>query len=159
VAKHLLVVHGRTIFERQVSLLSPRVAEILISSRDDIEGYRSVRDRHEGIGPLAGIAAGLAVCTTPWLLVIAGDMPNLTGELIDQLLAMRSGDAACIRIDGLPEPLVCLLHSRVQRAIDHRIATGRYKVSGLFTEEGLDVRWLDDADPQALRNVNSPEDL
>ena len=58
-AKHQLVVDGETIFARQVRVLAPRVAEILVSG-PTIEGYRTVRDVVEGAGPLAGIAAGLA---------------------------------------------------------------------------------------------------
>jgi molybdopterin-guanine dinucleotide biosynthesis protein A len=43
IAKHLLVVDGETIFARQVRVLAPRVAEILVSCADDIPGYRTVR--------------------------------------------------------------------------------------------------------------------
>lgn len=169
IAKHELVVDGRTIFERQVSVLAPRVAEILVSSPRDIDGYRTVRDEHQGIGPLAGIAAGLAACTTPWLLVVAGDMPFITGALVDQLIARArasvdphasdSVDAVGIRIDGLPEPLVCVLHTRALPILERRIAGADYKASRLLTDENLRVDWIDDADRKAVRNVNSPEDL
>ena len=50
-------------------------------------------DRVAGIGPIAGIAAGLAACTTEWLLVLAGDMPYITGPLVDQMLALATEDA------------------------------------------------------------------
>ncbi len=169
IAKHELVVDGRTIFERQVSVLAPRVAEILVSSPRDIDGYRTVRDEHQGIGPLAGIAAGLAACRTPWLLVVAGDMPFITGALVDQLIARArasvdphasdSVDAVGIRIDGLPEPLVCVLHTRALPILERRIAGADYKASRLLTDENLRVDWIDDADRKAVRNVNSPEDL
>ena len=169
VAKHELVVDGQTIFARQVSVLAPRVAEILVSSPRPIEGYRSVQDAHDGIGPLAGIAAGLAACRTEWLLVIAGDMPHITGALIDQLITIARGshdphaadslDAVGIRIDGLPEPLFCILHTRTLPFVERRIATGDYKASRLLTDE-LRVHWIDaDRDRAALRNVNAPEDL
>jgi molybdenum cofactor guanylyltransferase len=158
-AKHELVVEGETIFARQIAVLAPRVDEILVSSPRDIAGYRTVRDRHAGAGPLAGIAAGLAACTTDWLLVIAGDMPHVDGALIDRMLEVRAGDAVGVRVAALPEPLLCLLHRRVLPVVERRIEAGHYKASGLLTDEGLAVRWLDDADPVALRNVNSPEDL
>jgi molybdopterin-guanine dinucleotide biosynthesis protein A len=169
IAKHLLVIDGETIFARQTRVLAPRVAEILVSAPDDIPGYRTVRDAVIGAGPLAGIAAGLAACRTPWLLVVAGDMPHITGELVDSLItaaresvdphASDSLDAVGLEVGGLPEPLVSILHVRVLSTVERRLAVGRYKVSGLLTDEGLRVRWLTDADPAALRNVNSPEDL
>jgi molybdenum cofactor guanylyltransferase len=178
VAKHELVVEGETIFARQVSVLAPRVAEILVSG-PAIEGYRNVRDAHEGVGPLAGIAAGLAACQTEWLLVVAGDMPFLTGELIDQMFASVLGeqprspqahregsissglDAIGVRVASLLEPLLCVLHRDVLRVIERRIAERRYKASGLLTDEGLRVHWLelDESARAVLRNINSPDDL
>lgn len=160
IAKHEIVVDGQTIFDRQVSVIAPRVAEILVSSPRDIAGYRTVRDEVEGIGPLAGIAAGLAACRTPWLLVVAGDMPYITADLIDLLLRGRTEvDAVGIRLGGLPEPLVCVLHTRVLSVVMGRIASRDYKASRLLTDAGLRVRWVDGADPRALRNINAPEDL
>lgn len=168
VAKHELVVDGQTIFARQVSVLEPRVMEILVSSPRDIDGYRTVRDSVEGVGPLAGIAAGLAACRTSWLLVVAGDMPHITGELVDRMIstavasydphAADSLDAVGIRCNGLPEPLLCVLHTRMLATVERRIAARDFKASRLLTEE-LRVHWIEDADPGALRNVNSPEDL
>ena len=160
VAKHELVVDGETIFARQVRVLAPRVVEILVAGRA-IEGYRCVTDPIEGGGPLAGVAAGLAAARTPWLLVIAGDMPYVAGDVVDRLLAARSEaiDAVCVRDRGLPEPLFSLLHARTRPAVERRLAAGRFKASGLFTDEDLRVAWLDDLDPRALRSVNEPNDL
>jgi molybdopterin-guanine dinucleotide biosynthesis protein A len=167
IAKHEIVVEGETIFARQVRVLAPRVAEILVSGAE-VPGYRTVRDPIEDAGPLAGIAAGLAACKTDWLLVVAGDMPFITAGLVQRLIddAIRSqdprgGDCAegvGIRLNGLPEPLVCILHKRVLPAVARRLAAGDYKVSRLLTDE-LWVTWIDDADAGALRNLNSPEDL
>ena len=162
IAKHELVVDGATIFERQTRVLAPRVAEILVATPDDIAGYRCVRDVVTEVGPLAGIAAGLAAMHTPWLLVVAGDMPHLTGEVIDELLAAATDteDAVGVRLGGRPEPLVCVLHARAHAAAMHRIEQRRFKASGLLTDERLYVRWLDlDRHMQAFSNINAPEDL
>jgi molybdenum cofactor guanylyltransferase len=158
-AKHLLVVDGETIFDRLVALLKPRVAEILVSARNDVAGFRTLRDAHEGVGPLAGIAAGLAACATEWLLVVAGDMPQLTDELLDRIIEARGDDGVIVYSGGLVEPLVCVLHERVRSVIDQRIAAGRYKASEVLTDAGLTLRRIDVADRNALRNINSPEDL
>jgi molybdopterin-guanine dinucleotide biosynthesis protein A len=162
VAKHELVIEGRTIFERQIEVLAPRVAEILVATPHDMAGYRCVRDRVPDIGPLAGIAAGLAAMHTPWLLVVAGDMPHLTGEVIDEILgaATEADDAVGVRVGGLPEPLVCLLHESARPAVDRRIEQKRFKASGLLTDEQLSVTWLElDRHARAFDNVNEPEDL
>lgn len=165
IAKHEIVVDGSTIFERQVAVLAPSVREILVSSPRDIPGYRTVHDAVEGAGPLSGIAAGLAACTTRWLLVVAGDMPYLTSDLIEALIYATDETAEPIdavgvkSANGLPEPLLCALNVRIRPIVEARLAAKRYKASGLFTDEGLTVRWLTDAPGAALRNINSPEDL
>ncbi len=160
IAKHEIVVGGESIFARQVRVLAPLVAEILVSGID-VAGYRTVRDAMADAGPLAGIAAGLAAARTPWLLVVAGDMPYLTRELIGEMLARVAPDldAVGVRARELPEPLLCVLHTRTHGAIERRLATRRFKASGLLTDEGLRVAWLDDPDPRALVNLNTPDDL
>lgn len=161
IAKHELVVGGETILARQTRVLASRVAEILIAAPRDVPGYRTVRDHAGGAGPLAGIAAGLAAARTPWLLVVAGDMPYLSGELVDLVLASRGAelDGACARAGGLPEPLVSVLHARAAPAVARRLAAGRLKASGLYTDEDLRVAWVDAPDVHALHNVNCPDDL
>ncbi len=158
--KHELVIEGATIFERQCAVLAPRVAEILVSAKHDITGYRTVRDAI-GEGPLAGIAAGLAAVHEPWLLVVAGDMPYLTGELIDAMIAARSPELDAIGISnaGRPEPLCCLLHARVAATLQRRLRAHELRASALLTDAELRVHWITDADPAALRNLNSPADL
>lgn len=169
VDKRELVIGGRTIFERQVAALAPCAAEIIVSSPRAVAGYRSVVDPVPGAGPLAGIAAGLAAAGTPWLFVIAGDMPYVHRAFLD--LVLSRGDAGCdavgIRIGGLPEPLCTLLRVAAWRSIvTARLAAGRLKASALLTEEAARVRWIDEAelraidpDLRALHNVNAPEDL
>lgn len=169
VDKRTLVVDGATIFARQCAVLAPRVHEIVVSAPADVAGHRTVRDAYPGAGPLAGIAAGLAAAATPWLLVVAGDMPYLHGAIVDALLAhARDGvDAVGIRIGGLPEPLLCVLRVAVAGPrLEARLARGALKASALLTDDGLAVAWLDEdelraLDPElrALTNVNEPEDL
>jgi molybdopterin-guanine dinucleotide biosynthesis protein A len=160
VAKHAIVIGGETIFARQVAVLAPLVDEIVISGVD-VAGYRTVRDGTRDVGPLAGVAAGLAACATPWLLVVACDMPYLTSELIEAMLARRAPelDAVGVRLGTLPQPLLCVLHARTRAVVERRIASGKYRASGLLTDEGLRVAWLDDPEPRTLVNINAPADV
>ncbi len=169
VDKRELVVDGRTIFARQCEVLAPRVAEILVSSPREVPGYRTVADAVPGAGPLAGIAAGLAAAATPWLLVVAGDMPYVSGALIELVLAHAGDgvDAVGIRIGDLPEPLLCLLRVAAARpVVAARLAGARLKASRLLTDGDLRVAWIAEPalraiDPalRALFNVNEPGDL
>ncbi len=167
--KRELVVDGATIFERQIAVLAPCVAEILVSSPRPIAGYRTVADTVPDAGPLAGIAAGLAATATPWLLVVAGDMPHLSPALVATLLAIPvpEPDAVGVRVGALYEPLLCVLRVAVARPIAAaRLASGRFAAQRLLTDGELVVHWLDESrlraiDPELkfLTNVNRPEDL
>jgi molybdopterin-guanine dinucleotide biosynthesis protein A len=161
VAKHELVIDGETILARQTRVLAPRAAEIIVSAPYDVPGYRTVRDTVDGAGPLAGIDAGLAAMATPWLLVVAGDMPYITEALIDRMLGARRDeiDAVAVRARGLPEPLLSVLHTRVRQVVARRLAAGRFKASAIFTDENLRVAWVDVDDVHALHNINRPADL
>jgi molybdopterin-guanine dinucleotide biosynthesis protein A len=169
VDKREIVVDGRTIFERQVAALAPLVTEIVVSSPRPVPGYRNVVDSVANAGPLAGIAAGLAAAATPWLFVLAGDMPHVHRVFLELIMsrATTESDAVGIRIGGLPEPLCTMLRVAVwQSIVDARIAARRLKASALLTDEDVRVRWIEEAevraiDPQlrALHNVNAPADL
>ncbi len=165
IAKHALAIDGRTILERQRTVLAPRVGMLLVSANQPIDGVETIADG-DGTGPLAGIAAGLARATTPWLLVVAGDMPDLAGDVIDLMLARTAGDAVGLRVGGLPEPLLCVLAVAAARPVLAALfAAERWKASGLLDALAA-VTWIDElalraVDPElrSLRNVNSPADL
>jgi molybdenum cofactor guanylyltransferase len=172
-AKPMLEVDGRAILDRLIDALRPHVAEIVIAVADPHQapaGLRAIFDLPDtrGAGPLAGIAAARAAVTTPWLIAVAGDMPFVSADVIAALLA-RCGpdvDAVAPRIGGLPEPLLAVWSPAAGAAAARRIAAGRFKASGLLTDEGLRVAWLDEAalraidpDLRCLVNVNRPEDL
>ncbi|MEO8701189.1 MAG: molybdenum cofactor guanylyltransferase [Kofleriaceae bacterium] len=166
--KRELRIDGVSIFERQVAVLAPLVAEIIVSSPREIAGFRCVTDAIEGAGPLAGIAAGLAAMRTEWLVVVAGDMPYITAALVELVISRIADDhdAVGIRIGDLPEPLFCALRSTVAPAIERRLGSGQRKASRLLTDGDLRVCWLTETalraiDPElrALFNVNTPADL
>ncbi len=162
VDKRALIVDGEPIFARQVRVLAPRVREIIVSTAAEVPGHRTVVDAVTGAGPLAGIAAGLAAVVTPWMVVVAGDMPYLTGALIDRMLdaAIAELDAVGIRVDGVPEPLCCVLGvAAVRPVIDARLAAGLRKASQLLTNASLRVAWLDDVARGDVTNINTPDDL
>jgi molybdenum cofactor guanylyltransferase len=169
VAKHTIIVNGTTILERQAAVLAPRVAEIIVSSALPIAGYRTVADAIPDGGPLAGIAAGLAAATTPWLLIVAGDMPYLDPAVLDLLLdpSLRDREAVAFEVGGLPEPLLCVVQREpTALRLGLLLARGQRKASRLLTDSGLQVHWIAERelrqlDPmlRSLKNINEPADL
>lgn len=178
VAKPLVEVGGRTILARQLDVLTPRVASVIVALAPGAAPppvpaawagrVRFVHDVAEGAGPLAGLAAGLAAARAPWLLAVAGDLPDLAPALVDLLIAAcaAAGDADAVvpRVGGHPEPLLAAYAVTVDDTVNVRISDGRRSVQGLLG--ALRVRWIEEAalravDPalRSFQDLDTPEDL
>jgi len=156
-----------------------RFSDDIIVALNDPEAWsglqaRLVRDEVERSGPLAGLAAGLAVCRHEYALALACDLPLVQDALIDALLAYpRPYDAlAPIRPDEgaraprnpqAAEPLLAIYRRTCLAAIRDCLQRGaRALVEPL---EMVDARYLAPEvwrqyDPHGVSfiNVNNPED-
>jgi molybdopterin-guanine dinucleotide biosynthesis protein A len=168
--KPLLEVDGRRILDRQLAVLRPRVGAVVVSANDAAwSPVPVIADPVVDGGPLAGLAAGLAAATTPWILAVAGDMPWLAGAVIDRILATADGEidgAVVPRVGGFPEPLLAAYHVRALPAITAALARGERSPSRLIERGELAVRWIEeaalrelDAELRSFASVNEPSDL
>lgn len=91
--KGLLEFSGRSLVAHALERLAPQVDGLLISANRNLDIYRSyghpvvIDDSAERLGPLAGIAAGLRACPTPWLAVVPCDCPHFPRDLVARLMA------------------------------------------------------------------------
>jgi molybdopterin-guanine dinucleotide biosynthesis protein A len=172
VAKPFLNVGGRTIAERQLALLRPALARVLVVANDPAlwaaMGVEVVPDRFAKVGPLGGIHAALAAlgnddCDA--VVCLAGDLPFVTPALIAALRDRApSADAVAARTAGGIEPLCSRYARAVFPSVDARVRAGELAVHAFL--EGGAVDWIEGADLAALDpdgisffNVNTPEDL
>lgn len=109
---------GRPLIHRVVANLRPQVGRIVISANRNAEAYGVYSatvladEGYAGFGPLAGVAAGLAAGSSPWLLCVPGDAPLLPPDLATRLLHVQREQRTNIVYvdDGFgPQPLCCLL--------------------------------------------------
>lgn len=165
--KALLRVNGETQLSRAVQLLGLFVDRVFVSTRadqqDDSERkkFHRIIDRYEDLGPIAGILSALEEHSDVGWLVLACDLPNIDETTIRFLLENKSGDqpfsAYRSSSDGLPEPL-CAYYS-----------AGTSSIIKAFIDDGIicprkvlirsDTHLLDQPNPDALDNINTPEDL
>jgi molybdenum cofactor guanylyltransferase len=157
---------GTPQLERAVRLLEHYVARVYVSVRgdqasDDLRGrYPQIRDRHENLGPIAGLLAAHAEHPEVAWLVLACDLPLLDGATLAYLVAARapSRSATAFRSshDGLPEPLCAIYEPAGSREIAAWVAAGRNCPRKFLLN--ADTALLDEPDPRALDNINTPEE-
>ncbi len=107
-------------------------------------GYPVVPDRLPGLGPLGGIVTALESTSATWNLIVACDMPLVTGEFLGLLVgsAMEADGDVFLPVSGLDrlEPL-CAVYRRecalkLAGALDSGVRKVRQALDGLRV-----VRW------------------
>ena len=122
-------------------------------------GHPVVGDLVEGCGPLGGVYTALSITSADWNLVVACDMPGLTVEFLERLLA--AGEAAgldCLvpqTSSGL-EPLCAVYHRRCLAAAKAAIFHKAFKMHDFVS--GLRCKTWPLSDPSPLENINTPEE-
>ncbi len=187
VVKGLLTVGGERIIDRQLAVLRPLFAEVLIAANDPAPweglGLRVVPDRAGSdrasvsgplppsatLGPIAGLDAILAALppTIDAVVCLAGDMPFLSPPLLEHLRDAAPAAAALVpRISGRAEPLLARYSRAIFPIVTDQIAAGRYALVDLLARLGEGVTWIDepdlrvlDPDLRSIANVNTPDDL
>lgn len=166
--KPLLRVQGRTVLDRLLSLRT-LADEVLLASADPRipdGGMRRVPDVIPGRGAPGGVHAALSHASSPWVLVVAGDMPFVDGRAVLPLLEARRDDvdAVAYTVGGRLEPLVALYRSALAPRWAAALAGGGASFRVLW--EGvrgvsLPEPVLRDAtgDVRAVVSLNAPADL
>jgi len=155
---------GDTILLRWVAeRLAPAFEEVLVSFAEPEQleqpvPYRLVFDRKPGAGPMAGIEAGLLAARRDPVFVVACDMPFVTRELAAMTVAAaRTCDAAVPRIDGRAEPACAAYRKSALPIITAALDAGQRRAADILA--GMDVTWLEDIEPDAVRSVNTPDEF
>ena len=130
-------------------------AETIFPSNWDV-----ISDKVPGKGPLGGLLSALEQCRSDWALVLAVDLPLLTSEEINLLMASpRNGyEVITLSQSGDPEPLIALYRKSTLKFWSHRLDEGK-----LSLHRGIrKLKWKPVSIPfgsQALTNLNTPMDL
>ncbi len=129
-----------------------------------------VLDLHPGRGPLGGLHAALANARTPWIFVIACDLPFATPELLRHLSLRidETADAVVpVQQDGRLQPLCAFYRvGTCLGVVEKLLAANRPTPSMHAFVESIDTRrvpWADIAGlpgaPNFFCNVNTADDL
>ncbi|HIH70418.1 molybdenum cofactor guanylyltransferase [Methermicoccus shengliensis] len=163
--KHLLIVEGEPLVRRVVRRLGGRAVVCASSgTARDVERVLSdmdvqvVLDSVEGMGPVGGMASGLAACTREWAAVCGCDMPFVSREVLDALYARREGVDAVIPVCGKRQTLHALYRREsVLAACELLLRRGGGSV--LDALSGLSVRYVPVEEERCFFGIDTVSDL
>jgi molybdenum cofactor guanylyltransferase len=156
-----------TLIEHLARQLAPVVEETIVaggSVTPNLHGVRLVADRADGLGPLAGMHAGLTAARHPHVWVVACDLPDVQPAVVTLLREMSAGyDAVVPRIGGESQGVCALYLRSLASRIDALLNAGERSIKMLLaaskvryvTEEELRVI---DPELRSFRNLNTPAD-
>jgi molybdopterin-guanine dinucleotide biosynthesis protein A len=175
--KGLLDFGGVPLIVHMARLIEPLVASVTVVGSPRryaalgvpaIADQESVDRESKGIqrGPLTGIATALAKTRWPWNLIIACDLPYLSGAWLEWLLSRATPSRGQVVIPrsahGL-EPLAAVYRRECGGPIAAALARGARKVTDVIEQLRMDVIYPREwrrLDPRALvlKNMNTPGD-
>lgn len=165
--KAALAYHGKPQVQWAYELLSEFCAATFVSVRPDQRdeptraALPQIVDRQPGIGPIAGITAALAEHPKAAWLVVACDLPFITAQTLQHLIAQRDPQRVATAYrsnhDSLPEPLCAIWEPSAREPLQAYLATGKQCPRKFLINSNALL--LDLPNARALDNVNTVEEF
>ncbi len=140
---------------------------VLVGAFDDVPlrlaTVPRIGDAEIGVGPVAGLLSLLEYTTTPWALLLACDMPLLTVDVLETLVAHTAESAAvvCFGRAGGVHPCCALYRPRlidtVRAVVQACPNAGLHRI--IEAVQGVHVLTPTASQTRALTNINTPEEL
>lgn len=167
VDKGFVELDGRPLVAHVIERLAPQVQTLIINANQNIGRYAAfgfpvVADAIGGFaGPLAGLHAGLAAATTPFVATCPCDSPFLPADLVVRLSGAFDAqpiDIAVARTFAQPHPVFALARRSVLPHLARFLDGGGRKIDAWYASLPIaEVAFDDEAD--AFRNINTPAEL
>jgi molybdopterin-guanine dinucleotide biosynthesis protein A len=167
--KAFLEIGGQTLLTRQIHLVREiGAAEIFISGRTGTDysafSCRVLPDKFPDAGPLAGIERALEAISSPMLLALAVDLPDMRAEFLRALAARCPENSGAVpRVHGHLEPLAAF-YPKASLPLAVSLLNENSNAVKHFAErcaQAALVNFVDVADDESrfFQNCNSPADL
>ncbi|SKB61034.1 molybdopterin-guanine dinucleotide biosynthesis protein A [Soonwooa buanensis] len=163
--KDALQWHGKEQRYFAADLLKAFCDEVFISCRQDQltdfdSNYQALTDTFLQMGPFGGILSALRTQRDKAWLVVACDLPLLDNDSLQFLIESRDPEKAATTyespFDGLPEPLITIWEPKSYLLLLHFLGLGNTCPRKVLINS--DTLILKPQNPDALMNVNTPED-
>ena len=165
--KGLIQVSGRPMISHVLDALAPQVERIIINANRNLDEYRAfglpvVTDAsRDFLGPLAGIASGLAAARTEWVAITPCDSPLLAADCVGRLvLACEDDERTDIAVahDGdRIQPVFALIRRALLDDLDAFLESGGRKIDRWYGQQRMQLVDFSD-NPDNFLNINRRED-
>jgi len=164
--KGLMDFRGQPLVAWVIAALRHQVGSVLINANRNLAAYAKygfpvIPDLMEGFqGPLAGIAAGMAIAKTPWLLTLPCDGPFPPIDLVQRLIRSLSRARAEIAVahDGERlQPVYALLALTLAPSLRDYLAAGNRRIDTWQALHRLALADFSDG-KHCFFNLNTPQD-
>jgi molybdopterin-guanine dinucleotide biosynthesis protein A len=169
--KRHLVVGEQTLLERGLAVLRSTFQNVLVVIAQDSSPLgvdaRVVRDLVPDCGSLGGLYSGLMQATTPWVFVVACDMPFLNQAVIAQFTSRRTTtDIVMAKLDARLQPMHALYGKQCLPVLEQMVLARQLKIQEMVSQSSLRVCYVTEADllsidpsGRSFCNVNTLADL
>jgi len=170
--KAWLPVAGEMMLPRVVRLLSEVVSPIVVVAAADQDlpplaaDVILTRDREPDLGPLQGLAAGLAALPAgvEAAFISGCDVPLLRPAFVRRMIDLLDKAVGCVpEVDGRMHPLAAVYRREALPAAEQLLRAGASRLGDLVRSVParlVTAEELRDVDPglNSLRNLNTPDD-
>jgi len=169
--KRFLSIGEGTLFDRSLAVLRSLFETVFVVIAQDSPALQSdapvLRDLIPDCGSLGGLYTGLKQAVTPYVFVVACDMPFLNPATVRYFLEAKGDhDVVMAKLENGLHPMHALYHLRCLPVMEDLMKIPDLKIQRLAGHPALRVRMitqaeLDAIDPQgrSFYNVNTPSDL
>jgi molybdopterin-guanine dinucleotide biosynthesis protein A len=169
--KRHLTVGEQTLLERGLRVLQSIFCEVLVVTAQDSPpldiDVKVVRDLVPDCGSLGGLYSGLVEATTPYIFVVACDMPFLNQAVITHFTTRRAtADIVIAKLDDRLHPMHALYSKGCLPVLEQMIQARQLKIQEIVSQSSLRVRYITEADlliidpsGRSFYNVNTMADL
>ncbi|MGC4243448.1 MAG: molybdenum cofactor guanylyltransferase MobA [Herbaspirillum sp.] len=167
---------GQPLALNALNRLRPQVERCLVSANRHLPRYAKfgapvVSDGVAGFaGPLAGLLATMAQADSDWLLTVPCDVPAFPHDLATRLMHAIEVGGASLAVPATadpsqpgawrPQPVFCLVQTRLRPSLEAWLASGERRVMGWARQQNvLVVPFTQPEDARAFANINTLDEL
>jgi molybdopterin-guanine dinucleotide biosynthesis protein A len=169
--KRFLVLGEQTLLQRGLAALHSIFQDVVVVIAQDspplhVDG-RVIRDLVPDCGSLGGLYTGLMQATTPYIFVVACDMPFLDQAVMTHFTNRKAtADIVMAKLNGRLHPMHALYGKPCLPALEQMIAARQLKIQEIVSQSTLRVGYVTEKDLSVLDpsgrsfyNVNTSADL